>query len=53
MQTRTFLSVALIAASFGLRAFDTAMADTRAMSAKLSGASDVPASTSVGLTTSI
>jgi hypothetical protein len=49
MQTRTFLSAGLIAATLGLGAFNTAMAaDTTALSAKLSGASEVPANSSAG-----
>jgi hypothetical protein len=49
MKTRTFLSAALITATVGLGAFNSAMAaDATALSAKLSSASEVPANSSAG-----
>jgi hypothetical protein len=49
MKTRTFLSLAAIAAALGLSACGSMMAsNTVALSAKLSGANEVPANASTG-----
>lgn len=49
MKTRTFLSLGVIAAALGLSACGSMMAsNTTAMSAKLSGANEVPANASAG-----
>ena len=49
MKTRTFLSLGLIAATLGLSACGAMMgSNTTALSAKLSGANEVPANTSSG-----
>jgi hypothetical protein len=49
IQTRTFLSSSLLAVAFGLCSVSTSMAaDTMALSAKLSGTSEVPANSSPG-----
>lgn len=49
MKTRTFLSLGVIAAALGLSACGSMMAsNTTALSAKLSGANEVPANASAG-----